>query len=641
MLKTNKKTNIIFGAAAIIVLIICFTAITFTNAAGVVGLSSSMNSFDRNNILISSDVIDGSVSESNTYSPGVKIELTVNVVVGEIIEQRIYYTKDGTDPAFSNVTFLPLSSSTFAYVCPINDTQNNVCNWNIGSFTSGTIVKYASLAKAKEGGWSSTLVIGDYSFAVTGNVFGYAWSESFGWISFNSVNCDNNSNGFIDAGACGGDDATTPIVNYGVNVNFGAGNLSGVAWSENAGWISFNWPDIGDGGASCPSDATGATCQPRYDSVNNEFLGWARACSVFQTGCSGALKSNFARGGWDGWISLNCLNGDVCLGSNYKVSLDGADFVGWAWGSDVVGWISFNSVNCDKNAPFGQSDGSLGCPALGTPMASYKVYLAITNNNPDASNLSISADYCALVPVRTFSWIYSDLLDSSPDNEESQFQLQIDDNNDFSSPEVNICGDGTAPLISGDCSAPGALSIPSGSVNFKNINVMESPGADQLGYNKTYYWRVMVWDSNGGSSGWAEYDPDANPLTQNPIGTPLHSYPNAHFTCSPNLAVSCPADHDILELITFDNDPDPGANPNPDRYAPYTFNWDFCKGAACPNKNAVGIPANHTYITEGSYDVELTVSDATLPIDGGPYICAFSQTLNIVSARPKWNEINP
>jgi len=423
--------------------------------------------------------------------------------------------------------------------------------------------------------------------AAADNMGGFAWSENIGWISFNSTNCDVNGNGTYE-GAAESAPASCPtsgaVIPYGVNLDIGGtNNLSGYAWSENIGWISFQAADV----AGCPA----GVCQPRL--IGTDFYGWARALSF--------------GGGWDGWISLNCANSVVCGASNYKISLNGVDFEGWAWGGDVVGWISFNCIN----------SGVCG-------VSNYKVYL--TNNNPTASNLAISDDYCALVPVRTFSWNYND----SDGDDESQFQLQIDDNSDFSSPEVNVCGIGNLP-----CSVPGGLSVPSGGVNFKNIDVMEFPGLDQLGYNKTYYWRVKVWDSVGGSSGWIEYDPDANPLTQNPVGTPLHPYPNASFTCSPDLGVSCPINHDILELITFGDDPDPGADP--DRYGPYVLNWNFCKNTvpACAGNIANGTPVSYTYTAGGSYDVELKATDN----DG--YVCTFVQTLNIANARPKWNEINP
>lgn len=181
----------------------------------------------------------------------------------------------------------------------------------------------------------------NYSLPIPPNVFGWAWSENIGWISFNSARCDVDDNGFIDI-ACGGDNITKLITNYGVNLNSATNNLSGYAWSENIGWISFEPADI----AGCPS----GTCQPCYDLGTNEFLGWARALNYGD--------------GWDGWISLNCEDNGSCAVSDYKVSLNSNDFEGWAWGGDVMGWISFNCIN-------------EGCPG---PI--YKVYLA--NNSPTA-----------------------------------------------------------------------------------------------------------------------------------------------------------------------------------------------------------------------------------------------------------------
>jgi hypothetical protein len=66
-----------------------------------------------------------------------------------------------------------------------------------------------------------------------GNLSGWAWSEYFGWLSFSSTT-----------------DGST--VNYGVKVattttaNYEAGEWDGYAWSENIGWISFNCKTGGD-----------------------------------------------------------------------------------------------------------------------------------------------------------------------------------------------------------------------------------------------------------------------------------------------------------------------------------------------------------------------------------------------------------
>jgi hypothetical protein len=72
--------------------------------------------------------------------------------------------------------------------------------------------------------------------------------------------------------------------------------------------------------------------------ANGQWYGWARACAVFQSGCQGALNSSDITGGWDGWISF--------IGSGYGVQSDlqtGATS-GWAWGGDVLGWITFDDV---------------------------------------------------------------------------------------------------------------------------------------------------------------------------------------------------------------------------------------------------------------------------------------------------------
>lgn len=139
--------------------------------------------------------------------------------------------------------------------------------------------------------------------APSDNLSGYAWSDTIGWISMNCT----------DPGTCGGS-------SYGVTVAKD-GTLTGYAWSEHIGWISFNAGDV----AGCPN----GTCGPRLDRATGEVRGWARALS--------GRGSN--TGGWDGFISLS--------GGNYGVRVDGCDWSGYAWGSDVVGWVAFNGHTND------------------------------------------------------------------------------------------------------------------------------------------------------------------------------------------------------------------------------------------------------------------------------------------------------
>jgi len=69
---------------------------------------------------------------------------------------------------------------------------------------------------------------------VDGNVSGWAWSENYGWISFSCT-----TGGSLGENIC----ATS---NYGVTVATSTGEFDGHAFSENIGWISFNCKTGGD-----------------------------------------------------------------------------------------------------------------------------------------------------------------------------------------------------------------------------------------------------------------------------------------------------------------------------------------------------------------------------------------------------------
>lgn len=153
------------------------------------------------------------------------------------------------------------------------------------------------------------------------NVSGYAWSENIGWISFNDTN-DNSP------------------TSYGVNVDVtnratgGTGDFSGYAWSQNIGWVSFNRVDTGTPPGAPFNGTSGPIAQVNWST--GAVTGWARA-----------LSGVGSTGGWDGWIKLAKDPSDT--GALYGVRNSGNDFVGFAWGADVAGWIDFaptvNSVS--------------------------------------------------------------------------------------------------------------------------------------------------------------------------------------------------------------------------------------------------------------------------------------------------------
>jgi len=132
---------------------------------------------------------------------------------------------------------------------------------------------------------------------------GYGWSSNIGWISFSSTN------------------ESPATISYGVNVASN-GDLSGFAWSDNIGWVSFN----NTGG--CPIEP----CQPKF--IGTNLTGWAKALSADNKG-------------WDGWISLSTKTDEQIV---YGPNLSGYTLSGYAWGSDVVGWIDFRNVIKESTA---------------------------------------------------------------------------------------------------------------------------------------------------------------------------------------------------------------------------------------------------------------------------------------------------
>lgn len=200
---------------------------------------------------------------------------------------------------------------------------------------------------------SSTLVEAGSSH----NVNGWAWSDTVGWISFNSKDCDSDEDGISD-------NDTDPtrydcpigqvISNYGVDIDSATGEFSGYAWvnprdddagggvgSDNIGWLSFESADV----AGCPFVPPNGSCTATID-INtvsptyNQVTGWAR----FLTPKNKPLEA----GGWDGWVSLSCLNDGYCADSDYGLYRENCALINYAWGGydesvkeSAVGWIGF------------------------------------------------------------------------------------------------------------------------------------------------------------------------------------------------------------------------------------------------------------------------------------------------------------
>lgn len=152
------------------------------------------------------------------------------------------------------------------------------------------------------------VLVGVYSVQAassTKRIIGYAWSGNVGWVSFS--------------------DGTVVVDD--------SGNLSGYAWSSNIGWVKFG------GLSGFPDSSIGTNAKLDASGVS----GWARVVSVSNPIM---YKSIDNRGGWDGWISLSSGGKSPA----YGVTTDGTKLKGFAWGSDVVGWLNWDNVRVVEDA---------------------------------------------------------------------------------------------------------------------------------------------------------------------------------------------------------------------------------------------------------------------------------------------------
>lgn len=164
---------------------------------------------------------------------------------------------------------------------------------------------------------AATMLVGGFvlAFDVPGvvnnisadNIDRHAWNDVIGWIDFGPGGgevevVDAQLKGYanaLQAGPVALDCATSPNGDICASSNFkvsndGAGTLSGWAWNDNIGWISFNCADQGICGT--------ADYKVTVDGSTGDFGGWA----------------------WNdviGWISFNCANViGSCSTSDYTVN---------------------------------------------------------------------------------------------------------------------------------------------------------------------------------------------------------------------------------------------------------------------------------------------------------------------------------
>lgn len=204
------------------------------------------------------------------------------------------------------------------------------------------------------------------------------------------------------------------------------------------------------------------------------------------------------------------------------------------------------------------------------------------NHAPTAYNLQVSqpGDYCSIGPHASFSWNYTD-VDGDAEN---SWQIQVDNNSDFSSPEAN-----------------------SGKVN----STTNSFSTTNLSYNTTYYWRVRTWDSKGIVSSW---------VSGSSFAPPKHMYPTVDFNWSP----SVPSKNENASFSDLSS--------VYGGVSKASWSWSFQNGAP-----GTSVQQNPTiqFTSEGNKQVSLRVADS----DG--YACTRYKIVNVNLPFPRWKEITP
>jgi hypothetical protein len=309
--------------------------------------------------------------------------------------------------------------------------------------------------------------------------------------------------------------------NYGVSVENATGLMFGHAWSENFGWLSFEQGDL----SGCPS----APCEARFN-PDRSLSGWARFI-------------NAPSGDWEGWVHLRGLD----YGVSYNAT--SSEYMGWAWAGEVGGWISWNCANPELGLGCSQSD--------------YRATSSPPNTTPPdpPSNLIVQdPDHCLSALQYTFSWTFTD-----PDVDDTQwaYQLQIDTDSGFS----------------------GGLTHDTGKTLSPSHQYTLPPGV--VIYNRTYYWRVRVWDRGDNMSDWSLVDS---------FTTPVHAYPDADFSWDP------PAPS-LLEKVDFFDESSAASSLNID-----SWSWTFQD--ASPSASSIPDPQDVVFATGSQTKlVTLTVSD--------------------------------
>lgn len=205
----------------------------------------------------------------------------------------------------------------------------------------------------------------------------------------------------------------------------------------------------------------------------------------------------------------------------------------------------------------------------------------LPNQSPTATTQGENWNYCLSSSQPILNWSFSD---PDPGDTQDAYQVQIDNNSNFSSPEVD-----TGQVLSDSKSY--------------------TPLPNVLSFAFTYYWRVKVRDSKGAWSGWSNTDN---------FDMPLHRYPSPDFSWSPSNPT-------IGELVQFTDQTSfyNGAS---------SWSWSF--ESALPANSSQRNP-QVVFLLPGQKTVTLQATDSA------GYSCSWSKEVKVTLGLPKWKEVVP
>jgi len=470
-------------------------------------------------------------------------------------------------------------------------------------------------------GETSTRIMNYYRFPDDGRLIGYIWSENIGWISLSSLNCDPDEDGLSEGeGDCPASGVSIP--NYNVVVDNESKNMSGYAWSENIGWISFeeseSTPDSQAFNVDCyddndsSNDCTDSSgCTACYSPTQNgsgfgRFYGWGKILSL----------------GDDGWLKLSSATSPT-----YSVdyNMNTGEITGYAWNGAgsaanedfATGWVSFSCTNNSScaSSPYGASAGLNLAPTVSFNNMSYPGHCT-------PATACVIGNNCELEPELT--WTYNDPEGFS----QEEFQIIFDDS-DHSLSSLDSLTDSTGTSL--PLKTPRTISsvnhfTPSNN-SYRNVGI---------NYGTTYYAWIKVWDNYGADSGWVNLFADN---TQMNFTTYKHQFPNPYFDYfTEEGSASAQEEIKFWDTSIYYSDSSGTIINTPGLPAECVVpgcSYSWTSSDAIPGSISDDDEATTTakYPASGNQEMVLQVTD------GDGYTCSTSTTININVKLPEWIEV--